>query len=50
MLHIDHDAQAGPAGTMASEESSHAERVRQYAADAPPAEWEDEWVDIGGEG
>jgi hypothetical protein len=38
--YADQDAQ----GTTAAEEQ---ERIRD---DAPPVPWEDQWVDIGGEG
>jgi hypothetical protein len=50
MQYIDYDAQAAPFGTAAEQESERRERVRLYPSDAPPAEWEDEWVDLGGEG
>jgi hypothetical protein len=50
MQFIDDDAQPAPFNTAADETAERPERLRQYAADAPPSEWEDEWVDLGGEG
>jgi hypothetical protein len=50
MQHIHDDAQPAPFNTTAEVAAEHTERLRQYAADAPPSEWEDEWVDLGGEG
>ena len=50
MQHINDDARPAPFSTTTREEPERSERLRLYAADAPPAEWEDEWVDLGGEG
>jgi hypothetical protein len=50
MQHIDQDARTAPFSTTTGEESERPQRRRQYPADAPPADWEDEWVDLGGEG
>jgi hypothetical protein len=43
MEHVDQDVQAAPFGRTAGEESERME-------DSPRVGWEDEWVDIGGEG
>jgi hypothetical protein len=50
MQHTDQDAQSAPLSPTAEQEAERTERLRLYPADAPPAEWEDEWVDLGGEG
>jgi hypothetical protein len=47
---IDEEVQPAPFNTTTEEETERQERRRQYAAEAPPADWEDEWVDLGGEG
>ena len=54
MRYIDQDAQPAPPGATRGEELERKELVRPerrrlYPPDAPPAEWEDEWVDLGGE-
>jgi hypothetical protein len=50
MQYTDQDARPAPPGTTRGKEPERPERRRVYSADAPPAEWEDEWVDLGGEG
>ena len=50
MQPIDQDARPAPSSTTRGKETERPERRRLYPADAPPAEWEDEWVDLGGEG
>jgi hypothetical protein len=50
MLSINHDTQAAPFDTTTERESERRERVRLYPPDTPATEWEDEWVDLGGEG
>ena len=55
MRYSDQDAQTAPSGAtrgkeLERKELERSERRRLYPADAPPAEWEDEWVDLGGEG
>ncbi len=50
MQPTDQDARPVPFSTTAGDESERLERRRRYPADAPPAQWEDEWVDLGGEG
>jgi hypothetical protein len=44
------EARPAPFNTTAEDAAEHAERPRHDAADVPPSEWEDEWVDLGGEG
>ena len=50
MQDTNHDARPVPSSTTAEDTAERPERLRHYAADAPPAEWEDEYVDLGGEG
>jgi hypothetical protein len=50
MQDTNHDARPAPLSTTADDAAERSERLRVYAADAPPAEWEDEYVDLGGEG
>jgi hypothetical protein len=50
MQYSDQDARPAPSSTTRGKETERPERRRLYPADAPPAEWEDEWVDLGGEG
>jgi hypothetical protein len=49
MQYSDQDARPAPPGAPRGKEPERPER-RHDPADAPPAEWEDEWVDLGGEG
>lgn len=49
MHHRDQDDRPAPFGTP-EEEVERSGRLPLHAADDPPAEWEDEWVDLGGEG
>jgi hypothetical protein len=44
------DARPAPFRFTADEDAERPERLRVYPADAPPPEWEDEHVDLGGEG
>ena len=50
MQSSDQDAQPAPPGATRGKEPERPERRRLDPADAPPADWEDEWVDLGGEG
>jgi hypothetical protein len=50
MQSSDQDARPAPAGATRGKEPERPERRRLDPADASPAEWEDEWVDLGGEG
>jgi hypothetical protein len=50
MQPIDEDLRPAPFGPTTEEEPERRTRRRHYPADAPPAVWEDEWVDLGGEG
>jgi hypothetical protein len=50
MNYFDQDARPAPFNNTTEDEIERPERLRLYAADEPPAEWEDEWVDLGGEG
>ena len=50
MQYSDQDARPAPPGATRGKETERPERRHLDPADAPPAEWEDEWVDLGGEG
>jgi hypothetical protein len=50
MQDTNHDARPAPLSTTTEGTAERSERRRVYAADAPPADWEDEYVDLGGEG
>jgi hypothetical protein len=50
MQNTDQDIQAAPLTDTTGQESGRSERLRLDTPDAPPAEWEHEWVDLGGEG
>jgi hypothetical protein len=50
MHDTNHDARPAPLGTTTEDAADRMGRLRIYADDALPAEWEDEYVDLGGEG
>jgi hypothetical protein len=50
MQDIDRDRQPAPFGSPTEEDSERPGRLRYEGEEAAPAEWEDEWVDLGGEG
>lgn len=50
MQPIDEDVRPAPFSDTTGGEPERSKRRRDYPADAPPAAWEDEWVDLGGEG
>jgi hypothetical protein len=50
MQETNHDARPAPFSNSTEDATERSDRLRLYVADALPAEWEDEYVDLGGEG